>query len=185
VGSFFQPAPTSSTLWPCTTRGSIALTPFSTGWTRGYPDQALEKIRAALTLAQEGAHPFSLGIALLGVAQVHLFRREGQAGQERTEAAIALYTEQGFANFLGQVTCFRGWALVEQGQVEEGLAHIQQGLAACRATGARLLMSHFIALLAEACGKAAQCEMGLSVIAEALDGVRQNGEHVLESELYR
>ena len=30
----------------------------------------------------------------------------------------------------------RGWALAEQGQVEEGIAQMQQGLAAFRAMGA-------------------------------------------------
>ena len=34
-------------------------------WLRGYPDQALERIRAALTLAQQCKHPFCLAFALI------------------------------------------------------------------------------------------------------------------------
>src|SRR5262249_46400619 len=62
-------------------------------WCRGYPDQALKRSHEALTLAQELAHPFSQAHALNVAAQLHQFRREGQAAQERAEAAITLSSE--------------------------------------------------------------------------------------------
>ena len=65
-------------------------------WFLGYPDQALQRIHEALTLAQELSHPFSLAYALSYAAMLHQFRREGQAAQERAEAKITLSTEQGF-----------------------------------------------------------------------------------------
>src|SRR5262245_13876281 len=43
----------------------------------------------------------------------------------------------------------------------------------------------FLALLADAYRKAEQREMGLNAVAEALELVQQNGEHVTEAELYR
>jgi predicted ATPase len=43
----------------------------------------------------------------------------------------------------------RGWALAMQGQGEEGLAQLRQGLAAWRAMGAGLTVSYYLALLAE------------------------------------
>ena len=48
---------------------------------------------------------------------------------------MALSTEQGFPYFLASGTLMRGWALVEQGQVQEGIAQIRQGMAAFRAMG--------------------------------------------------
>jgi predicted ATPase len=124
-------------------------------------------------------------MTLLHAAWTHFHRREGRAVQEQGEAAKALCIEQGFPHLLGGATLCYGWALVEQGEIDAGIAQIQQGLATCRATGARLLMSFYPALLAEACGKAEQCEMGLSVVAEALVVIQQNGEHLYEAELYR
>ena len=59
-------------------------------WVLGYPDQSLQSIREALTLARELTHPFSLALALQIAAIVHQFRREGQGVQERAEALIAL-----------------------------------------------------------------------------------------------
>ena len=57
--------------------------------------------------------------------------------QERAEAAIRLATEQGFAHEFAVGTIMRGWALAEQGQVEEGIAQIRQGLDAHQARGQR------------------------------------------------
>src|SRR5262249_16196116 len=106
-------------------------------WYLGYPDQALKRIQEALTLARELSHLYSLELALAwGAASLHQYRREGQAAQERAEAGITISTEQGFELNLAIGTILRGWALAEQGQAEEGLAQIRQGLEAYRATGA-------------------------------------------------
>ena len=48
-------------------------------WLRGYPDQALERIRAALTLAQQCKHPFCLAFALTFAVVLSQCRREIQA----------------------------------------------------------------------------------------------------------
>ena len=79
----------------------------------------------------------------------------------------------------------RGWALAEQGQGEEGIAQLRQGLAAGRAAGAELQRSYFLALLVEAYGKVGQTEEGLTVLAEALAVVDKNEERYWEAELYR
>jgi predicted ATPase len=136
-------------------------------------------------LAQELSHPFSLAFALSFAALVHHFRREGQATQERTEALIVFSSEQGFPFWVANGATLRGWALAEQGQGEEGITQMQQGLADWRATGSELQRSHFLALLAEAQGKAEQTEEGLTLLAEALDMVSKTGERFCEAELYR
>src|SRR5262249_48887041 len=78
-----------------------------------------------------------------------------------------------------------GWALAEQGQGEEGIAQIHQGLAAYRAIGSELWRSYYLALLAEAYGKVGRAEAGLKALAEALAQVEKTGEHFYEAELYR
>jgi predicted ATPase len=116
-------------------------------WWLGYPEQALQWSHEAVMLARELAHPFSLGFALFLTSWVPQFRREGPLTHERAEAAIALAAEHGFAVFGAGGTIFRGWALAarsiepgpEQEPREEGIAQIQQGLAAWRATGAEAL----------------------------------------------
>lgn len=154
-------------------------------WFLGYPDQALQRSQAALTLAQELSDPFSLGFALVFAAGLHQLRREGRAAQEWAEAAIALAAEQGFASLLSAGTIRRGWALAEQGQAEQGLAQMHEGLAARQATGAQLAQPYFLALQAEVYGKVGQVEQGLAVLTEAFAAVQNSGERRLEAELYR
>ncbi len=154
-------------------------------WMLGYPDQALERSRAAITLAQELSHPHSLAFARCFVAELHQFRREARAAQERAEAAITLSTEQGLPFWLARGVFERGWALAEQGLEEEGIAQIRQGLAAFWATGANLWRSCHLGLLAEAYGKAGRTEEGLAAVVEALDWVQSHGNRSYEAELYR
>jgi predicted ATPase len=116
---------------------------------------------------------------------LHQYRRDGQAAQEQAEAAIELSREQGFVLWLAGGTIFRGWALTEQGQREEGIAQIHQGTADFQATGADRFRPYFLALLAEAYGKVGQTEEGLTVLAEAMAVAQKDEDHLYEPELYR
>ena len=80
---------------------------------------------------------------------------------------------------------WRGWALAEQGQGEEGIKQLHQALNAWRATGTETARPLFLAMLAEAHGKTGQAEEGLTALAEALDTVDETGERSHEAELYR
>jgi predicted ATPase len=153
-------------------------------WELGYPSQALQKSHEAVTLAQELSHAYSLVLALSFAARLHQCRREGQAAQDRVEAAIALCTEQGFAQYFARGTILRGWILAEQGQNEAGIAQMRQGIAAYQATGAEGEARN-LALLAEAYGNIGQAEEGLTVLTEALAVREKTGARNSEVELYR
>jgi predicted ATPase len=154
-------------------------------WHLGYPDQALQKSKAARTLGQELSHPFIVAAARIFAAMVHQFRRERALTQEWAAAGITLAREQGFPNWLWQGTVLQGWALAERGQVEEGIPQLRQGLATWQAAGAGLNQSYYLALLAEAYGKAGQAEDGLAALAEALTVMDKTEERFYEAELYR
>ena len=70
----------------------------------------------------------------------------------------------------------RGWALVAQGQSDEGIAQLRHGIAAVRATGLALTRPSFLVHLAEASGRTGQIEEGLNILAEALAAVHSTGE---------
>jgi predicted ATPase len=154
-------------------------------WYLGYLDQALQMGQRAVTLAQELSHPYSLAFTLEGMAEIYQFRREVRRTQEWAEALMTLSTEQKFAFWLVSGKMLRGWALAQQGQGEEGITQIRQGLAAWQAMGEALYQPLFRALLAETCGKMGQPGEGLSVLAEALADVRNTGLCFCEAELYR
>jgi predicted ATPase len=138
-----------------------------------------------VTLAYQLAHPFSLTVALGDAALFHPGRREGPATQERAEATLGLATAQGFRHWQARGTVLRGWALAQQGRVQEGLAQLTEGLRAYRATGAQLALPHYLTLLAEVYGIMGQPEAGLTVLTEALALVAHTGVRLWEAELYR
>jgi predicted ATPase len=150
-------------------------------WSLGYPDQALQRSQAALTLAREKSRPLKLVEALIYAAQIHRLRREAHLTYEYAEAALELARERGFQQRMAEATIERGWALVEQGQGEAGIAQLRQGLAAYRATGAR----GGSALLAEVLRHVGQSEEGLQVIAEVPAIRDSSGEGGVTAELYR
>jgi class 3 adenylate cyclase/predicted ATPase len=154
-------------------------------WLRGYPEQALERIRAALALAHQCQHPFCLAFALIWAAELSQCRREYQAVSVHAEASMTLAHQQEFPLLLAMGTVFQGWVLAEQGRANEGIEQIRRGIAAFRATGAELLRPHFLGLLAQAYGRSARPDRGLEALDEALALVERTGEHLYESEFHR
>jgi tetratricopeptide (TPR) repeat protein len=154
-------------------------------WLLGYPKQALSMSHEALAMTQEQSHPFSAAWALNESARIRQYRREVHMTREQAEATITLSTEQGFAFTLACGRALWGWALAAQAAAEEGVVQICQGLATYRAIGTETFRPYFLALLAEAQGKAGRTEKGLSVLAEALTLVDNTGERYYQAELYR
>ena len=156
-------------------------------WSLGYPDRALGRIRDAGSLAEKLAHPFSLAFARFYVALMYQFRQDAALTQRHAEAAMAIATENDFVQLGAQGLVVRGWAIAAQGQVEQGIAEIRQGLRSSHpgetGTGAR--RPYFLALLAEAYGWAGQTERGLRALAEALDEIERMGERTWEAEIHR
>lgn len=154
-------------------------------WFLGQPDQALERIEQALSLARELGEPHGLAHTLFFAAILHQLRRENRMARQRSEAAMVIANEHGLALYQATSTVARGWALIEQSQNEEAIELIRQGLAAHRATGTELLRPHFLALLAEAFDQAGQFEQALEVLEEALAVAHVDGERYYQAELYR
>jgi predicted ATPase len=154
-------------------------------WLLGYHAQALRRIQDALTLARAQSHPFTLALTLATVAVVHQLRQEVDATLEHVQASLALSSAHGFP-YLGAIaTVRRGWGLARFGRVDEGIAHMRQGLAAARATGTELSQPYHLALLAEAYGRGGQIEAGLETLEEALVAADQHAERLYEAELQR
>jgi predicted ATPase len=154
-------------------------------WSLGSPYQGLTRSQDAVRLAQGLAHPYSLSFALRGATMFHQLRREVHATQEHAEAIISLTTEQGFPHWTAQGAILRGWTLAHQGQAQEGIEQMHQGLGAHRATGAEIVRPYFLALLAEVRSLVGQPEAGLMALTEALTLVDKTGERWYEPELYR
>jgi predicted ATPase len=107
------------------------------------------------------------------------------AVHEQAEATVALATEQGFPFWAAAGTILRGWALAMQGQGEEGLSQVRQGIAAYRATEAPLLVPYYYTLLADVSAHLGHPEDGLQALVEAHTLVEQHEERYWEAEVCR
>jgi predicted ATPase len=154
-------------------------------WNLGYPDQAFKRSYEALALAQRLSHPINLAHAKLFVGVLHQYRREVRAAQENAEGVITLSAEHGLTDYWAWATSLRGWAMAQQGHSEEGIAQIQEGLAASRATGVEMTRPYFLCLLAEVCMRTARFDEGLSALTEALAAADENGIGFYKAETHR
>jgi predicted ATPase len=154
-------------------------------WHLGYPDQALVSAEQAVTIAEAVSHPVSRASALSWAVALHQLRGEVGRAREVAEIALALTAEEIIPFFRAHAVILRGWALVEEGQGEEGVTQLREGYDAYRATGGQIESSHWLALLAEAYRETGRPTEGLRPIAEALDQVAETGIVYYEAELHR
>jgi class 3 adenylate cyclase/predicted ATPase len=154
-------------------------------WQLGYPDQALKRGNEALALAHDLSHPFTVAFAKSFVGVLRQLRREAGATQENADAVIALSAEHGLTDYLAFATSLRGCAIAEQGCNEEGIAQIQEGLTASRASGVELWRPYFLCQLAPAYMEMGRFDDGLGALIGALDAANEHEIRNYEAEALR
>jgi DNA-binding SARP family transcriptional activator len=154
-------------------------------WFLGYPDRALARAIRALDLARDPSRAYSLATARAQIAVVHQCRREPEAALAWADATIAAAQELGYSYREAMGRVLRGWALSCLGDTEQGTREITEGLAASRATGARMDDPHYLGLLADAHLRAGGIEPGLAAVAEALELAGRERSLFYEPELHR
>ena len=154
-------------------------------WYLGYPDQAVQISCRAVEYAETLSHPFSLAYALAFEAWLANDCRNAQIAQEQAKRAMTLASQQGLDWFQMLSTLLYGYALVQRGDVEFGLAHINEGTRAFHATGQDLYRPYALALLAQAHAKMGHIEPGLDVLTEALAFADRTADRFWEAELHR
>jgi serine/threonine protein kinase/tetratricopeptide (TPR) repeat protein len=154
-------------------------------WMLGHPDQAISHGLECLRLGREISHANSRAFALIGAATTYQYCRDWQRVRDLAEEAIAVCAEHGLPFWNGLATVLRGRAMVGQGETAEGIEETRRGITHFRSTGAEILLSCDLCVLAEAYGKTRQPREGLAVLAEAQALVERNEERCWEAELYR
>jgi predicted ATPase len=163
----------------CKAFGAVAL------WLLGYPDQAAQKSREALTGGHGLLQPSSQALALHFAAMLRQCRREPRAVLACADLTMAISADQSLSFWHAGGTVMRGWALCECEAGVEGLAVLRQGLEAWLATGSVTYQTYYLSLLAEVLGKQGQAKEGQKVLDDALALAERTGEHFFQAELHR
>jgi len=153
-------------------------------WLDEQPDSALVLAQESLRFARKIADPFSVATACFFVGYIHRWRGEAAQALAQAEALMTLAGEQGFLFLVSAGTELKGAALIARGEVERGLNLLQRGWEAHQATGAELGRTYWQTVHAEACLSSGLFAEAGSVLAAALQAVRDTGEHTWEAVLY-
>jgi predicted ATPase len=150
--------------------------------TLGYPDRALDQVRAAVKSAETLGHPLTLAHTLCWAALVHIFRHEPPAAADYAGRALRICDEQRIAMYHAYALCEQGWALSVSGDSEKGLAQIAQGVDSY-GTGAS--QHTLLALQADVQLATGKPDPALASVAAGLKAVEKAGGAPLEAELWR
>ena len=151
-------------------------------WQLGYPEQGLAIGSEAVSLAQRIGHPFSLELALVSNAMLHLRRGEPELALQRIGAAEELVAEQRLA-FVQEPRFFRGAALAAQGAFAEAVACLREGLSS--RLGAARSRSHGCVCLADALARQGDHGAALAAVRDGLEAQKQTGLRAWDAELHR
>jgi TOMM system kinase/cyclase fusion protein len=154
-------------------------------WIRGYPERALRVCHEMLSIADQTANPSALATALGFGANLARDRGDLERVFELTERSIALATEQKLYFWAGPAICTRGWATLQRGSVDDGIAQMRQGLSIYETLGVRATYAYHLSGLIEAHLKRWAPEEGLALVDDALAGCQTLLDCFYEAELHR
>jgi predicted ATPase len=155
-------------------------------WLLGYPDQALRMCAEARRYADTSQHPFSVAMAQTITLRVHQLRGEAAVVADQANEAISFCQEHEFVHYLAMALVLRGWATARQGDFNNGMMQIREGLKKQRGAGASLFETYILGLLADVCIENERYEQALAYLAQAkvrLDD--HNSERFYAAEIYR
>ncbi len=165
-------------LW-CADFGSWAV------WLDGRSDEADRRYGEANRLAEELGHPLSLASGLVHASLLYSMAGDVERTLEYADKTIIVCEEVGIPARLVEAFIMKGWALSENGQIDEGIALTQQGMDGWRGAGAEIARPWWLALQSHQFQRRGDHTKALAVLDEALSTVEQSGENLWLPELKR
>jgi predicted ATPase len=151
----------------------------------GEIESGLAHSRDALAYAQQLRHPHSICYVLSFVAGAHLVAGDPRAALPVAERTIAYSNEYGFPQWSAGGLMLRGWANVDLGNVEAGLADIRNSISGLAATKTLIWMQFANYLLARALVASGQLEPALGLVERILTEIGASGGRWYEAEIHR
>jgi hypothetical protein len=137
-------------------------------WMGGFPDTAVDRMDAAVRVARDLDHPYSIAYALHHAALLDLWRGDFDSVAARGAESRALATTHDYPTWLALAFVLGGAAEVASGAREEGLRSIEQGFEAYRGLSTPpVFWPALLTIRASAYGLAGQFDRGLELVDEA------------------
>jgi tetratricopeptide (TPR) repeat protein len=153
-------------------------------WNMGRIDEARRRLDAAVAHAHQLTVPANIADAYSYCAFDYCLLRDPVAAQNYATPALRSYREQGMLNAQYLSTAALGWSLAMQGQVEEGVALVQQGINLCKQSHQRLHMSQLICMFGEAYLAGGHPIEALEAVDEGIDLFHRYRDLICAPDLY-
>jgi predicted ATPase len=101
-------------------------------WIAGFPDSAVVLMEEAVRLARELDHPPSIAFALHHANVVDLWRLDAAPVTRRSDELFRLADDHDYPIWQALALVFRGAAIAQSGNADEGLAEVERGFALYR-----------------------------------------------------
>lgn len=150
----------------------------------GFPQQAMKLSAEAVTLARSLSHPYSLAHAMWLSAIVLQIGGQRRSCRDLATELIELSQEHDFPPLRGAGIFFLGWATADGGELEHGIASMEQGLALFSAVR-RVIRPYMLAVLASAKADLGRPDEGLELLKDALALTAVSGEVWWQAEMHR
>ena len=150
----------------------------------GFPQQAMKLGAEAVTLARSLSHPWSLAHALWHSAIALHVGRETQICRDVATELLALSREHDFPMMRGAGMFYSGWATADGGELEQGIALMEEGLALYSAVR-HINRPYMLAVLTSAKADLGKPGEGLELLEDALASTEVSGERWWLAELHR
>jgi class 3 adenylate cyclase/predicted ATPase/energy-coupling factor transporter ATP-binding protein EcfA2 len=155
-------------------------------WHQGLVGQALDRHREVLAHARSLSHANSLGFALTcGGAMLHALCRDAGPVRAYADELCALGAEYKLPLWSATGRFFLGLALSETAGDPEGVALMEDGLAAFKAIHVQLFRPSCLVWLADSARRLGAPQRGLKALDEAWAVLRTSEESWMEAELHR
>jgi predicted ATPase len=152
---------------------------------QGFPDRALAAGEEGLRRSEALGHPNTRAFTLCHAAKLIALTRNARGTVPLADATVAFATEQGYAQWLAEAWTFRGWARAELGEREAGLAELERGAHAYRASGAVHWRGTHLGLRGRVLALQGRLDEARDALGEARTHARRTGELWFGAELER
>jgi len=151
----------------------------------GRLDQALLEANKALSLGRSLSHHGSLAQAYWLACEVHYLRRDAATLRKLADEMLAFVTSHGSPLSVANAMILQGWALIADGNLENGASRLRDGLTRWRRSGSIVYAPYRLSRVADGLLLADKADEAKELLAEAAAIVRETGEQWSAAEVER
>ena len=154
-------------------------------WFLGKPEESRKELDRVSYLIAELNHAHTTAAFTAFKLCSHFYYHDTTSIKHAAGRLKQLCEENGFRLYVPVGMMYRGWALAQDGEIEEGLELMKRGAEEYRSTGSLIKFVEVQVMYAEILWKAGRREFALRALEDGMAQASRRQEHLLEPELYR